>query len=48
MFVCQYNDQDHFAYLDVNGNIQDCWYDGPSNKWNLQQINRGTGADGGR
>jgi len=44
MFVCQFNDQDHFAYLDVNGNIQDCWYDGPTNKWNLQQINRGTGA----
>ena len=40
-FVCQYNDQDHFAYLDVNGNIQDCWYDG---SWNLQQINRGVGA----
>jgi hypothetical protein len=43
MFVCQFNDQDHFAYLDVNGNIQDCWYDGTDNKWNLQQINRGTG-----
>jgi hypothetical protein len=43
MFVCQFNDQDHFAYTDVNGNIQDCWYDGPTSKWNLQQINRGTG-----
>ena len=42
VFVCQYNDQDHFAYLDANGNIQDCWYDGSGN-WHLQQINRGTG-----
>jgi hypothetical protein len=39
LFVCQYNNQDHFAYLDVNGNIQDCWYDG---SWNLQQINGGS------
>ncbi len=42
LFVCQYNDQDHFAYLDANGNIQDCWYDGPNNRWNLQQINGAT------
>ncbi len=42
LFVCQYNGQDHFAYLDVNGNIQDCWYDGPTNRWNLQQINGAT------
>jgi hypothetical protein len=40
-FVCQYNQQDHFAYTDVNGHIQDCWYDGPSNRWNLQQVNGG-------
>ena len=43
MFVCSFNDQDHFAYLDANGNIQDCWYDGSTGKWNLQQINRGNG-----
>ena len=43
VFVCSYNDQDHFAYLDANGNIQDCWYDGSTGKWNLQQINRGNG-----
>jgi hypothetical protein len=36
LFVCPFNGQDHFAYLDANGNIQDCWYDG---SWNLQQIN---------
>ena len=43
MFVCSYNDQDHFAYLDANGNIQDCWYDGSRATWKLQQINRGNG-----
>ena len=42
VFVCPYNDQQHFAYLDGSGNIQDCWYDGSGN-WNLQQINNGTG-----
>jgi hypothetical protein len=41
VFVCEYNGQDHFAYIDTNGNIQDCWYDGAN--WNLQQINTGTG-----
>jgi hypothetical protein len=43
VFVCQYGDQDHFAYIDPNGNIQDCWYNGPANAWNLQQINTGSG-----
>ena len=43
VFVCAYNDQDHFAYLDANGAIQDCWYDGSQNAWKLQQINRGIG-----
>ena len=41
VFVCAYNGQDHFAYLDANGTIQDCWYDGST--WKLQQINRGNG-----
>jgi hypothetical protein len=41
-FVCAYNRQQHFAYLDAGGNIQDCWYDG-SGGWHLQQINNGTG-----
>jgi hypothetical protein len=40
VFVCVYNDQQHFAYIDASGNVQDCWYDGA---WNLQQINRGNG-----
>jgi hypothetical protein len=40
VFVCQYNNQQHFAYLDAGGNIQDCWYDG-SGGWHLQQINNG-------
>ena len=43
LFVCVYNDQQHFAYRDTNGNIQDCWYNGPAGTWNLQQINHGTG-----
>jgi hypothetical protein len=43
VFVCPYNDQDHFAYLDANGGIQDCWYDGSQGAWRLQQINRGNG-----
>ena len=29
VFVCAYNDQDHFAYLDANGNIQDAGTTGP-------------------
>jgi len=34
--VCTFGNQQHFAYLDANGSIWDCWYDG---SWNLQQIN---------
>src|SRR5260370_1371685 len=41
LFVSVYNDQQHFSYLDANGNIQDCWYDG--RQWRLQQINAGAG-----
>jgi len=43
LFVCAFGDQLHFAYLDGKGNIQDCWYDGVANQWNLQQINNGDG-----
>lgn len=43
IFVSVYNDQQHFAYVDSNGNIQDAWYDGPNNVWKLQQINNATG-----
>ncbi len=42
-FVCVFGDQQHFAYLDGNGNIQDCWYDGVTNQWHLQQINNANG-----
>jgi hypothetical protein len=28
LFVCVFGDQQHFAYQDANGNIQDCWHGG--------------------
>jgi hypothetical protein len=40
-FVCVFNQQQHFAYRDSGGTIWDAWYDGATNKWNLQQINAG-------
>jgi hypothetical protein len=43
MFVSTFTDQQHFTYLDGNGNLQDVWYDGPNNRWNLQQINNANG-----
>src|SRR5271165_1318958 len=43
-FVCTFGNQQHFTYLDGNGNLQDCWYDGDANQWNLQQINNATAA----
>ena len=43
MFVCVFTDQQHFTYRDRNGNLQDVWYDGPNNRWNLQQINNANG-----
>jgi hypothetical protein len=36
-YVAAFGDQQHFAYLDEWGNIQDCWYDGSTNSWHLQQ-----------
>ena len=46
LFVCVFQSQLHFAYLDTNDNIQDCFYDGAGsqadpNHWHLQQINNG-------
>jgi hypothetical protein len=41
--ISAFGDQLHFSYIDGNGNIQDCWYDGPTNSWNLQQINNANG-----
>src|ERR1700733_5673261 len=39
LFVSVYNNQQHFAYIDGNYNIQDAWWDGDTNVWKLQQIN---------
>jgi CubicO group peptidase (beta-lactamase class C family) len=39
LFVCVYNNEQHFAYLDGSGNIQDAWFGNGS--WSLQQINNG-------
>src|SRR5271165_6826601 len=44
LFVCTFGNQQHFTYLDGNGNLQDCWYDGDANQWNLQQINNANAA----
>jgi hypothetical protein len=42
-FVCVFMDQLHFAYIDIEGNIWDCWYNGAAPNWtlpwSLQQIN---------
>jgi hypothetical protein len=42
LYVSVYNGQQHFAYRDADGNIQDIWFDG--NEWNLQQLNNANGA----
>jgi CubicO group peptidase (beta-lactamase class C family) len=42
LFVCVYNDQQHFSYIDHSGNIQDAWYG--TDGWHLQQINNANGA----
>jgi hypothetical protein len=46
IFVSVLNQQQHFAYRDINGNIWDSWYNGPSNSWNLQKINNGGNTSG--
>jgi CubicO group peptidase (beta-lactamase class C family) len=38
-FAGLFGKQQHVAYLDANGLIQDAWYDSGTNLWNLQQIN---------
>ena len=38
VFSSAYNDQQHFAYVDANNNIQDVWWDGVDNQWNVQQL----------
>jgi hypothetical protein len=37
--VTVYNGQQHFTYIDTNGNIQDVWYG--SGGWHLQQLTQG-------
>ncbi len=39
LFVCVYNNQQHFSYRDNSGNIQDAWYG--TDGWHLQKINNG-------
>jgi hypothetical protein len=41
VFVCVYNDQQHFSYRDGSGNLQDVWWG--EKQWHLQQINEGAG-----
>jgi hypothetical protein len=47
VFVCVYNQQQHFAYKDATGTVWDSWYDGSDNSWNLQQINLGNSGNQG-
>lgn len=39
LFICDYNDQQHFSYLDSQGLLQDAWYG--TDGWHLQRINSG-------
>lgn len=41
-----FDDQQHFAYVDANGRIWDSWYDAPSNSWNREQVNLGVATTG--
>jgi CubicO group peptidase (beta-lactamase class C family) len=49
-FVCVFGRQQHFAYRDAAGAIQDAWFDDATGAWQLQEINQGaasrTGAPG--
>lgn len=39
--IWNFDQQQHFTYLDDSNNIWDAFYDAPSNSWNKQQINNG-------
>jgi hypothetical protein len=39
-FVCTFQNQQHFAYIDVHRNVWDCFYDG-GDTWTALQINGG-------
>jgi hypothetical protein len=39
-FIGVFTDQQHFVYLDNQGNIWDSFYIAHNNSWNLQQINK--------
>jgi hypothetical protein len=41
LFVSVFGKQQHFAYVDLAGTLQDVWYDGETNHWSVQQINAG-------
>jgi hypothetical protein len=42
-YLSTFGDELHFAYIDLNSNLQDCIYDSATNKWTARQI---TGAGG--
>jgi hypothetical protein len=41
-----WDQEQHFTYRAADGSIQDAWYDGPSDRWSLQQINVGGNTAG--
>jgi len=47
LFASAFNQQWHVTYADRGGTLWDSWYDGPSNRWNLQQINFAGGVTTG-
>jgi CubicO group peptidase (beta-lactamase class C family) len=44
LFISVYNNQQHFGYLDGQGNVQDAWWGGGG--WSLQKINNGGKTNG--
>ena len=46
LYGSEFDDEQHFAYVDANGRIWDSWYDAPSNNWSLQQLNLGGRTNG--
>jgi hypothetical protein len=46
LFVSVFGEQQHFAYLDRSGNVEDAFFDRGSNNWHLQKINDGGATSG--
>lgn len=44
--VSVFGEQQHIAYRDGDGKIQDAWYDSGNDLWSLQQINQGGVTNG--